>query len=91
MKVIPLVTALALSLAASMSLAQDANTADMMSGMTMIQTNTEMAFNKYGIKADVNTLTLGQLAAIAGVLTDPQKDSGGKSAKMSIEAILANN
>lgn len=91
MKLIPLAAVLALSLSATMSLAQEANPADMMSGMTMIQSNAEMAFNQYGIKADVNMLTLGQLAAIAGILTDPQKDSGGKSAKMSIEAILANN
>lgn len=91
MKIIPLALAAALSLSASMALAQDYNANEMESGLSMIQNNAANAFKKYGIDADPMALSMGQLAQIVGILADPDKDSGGSSAKASIEAIIRNN
>lgn len=87
MKLSVLAIAVALSLSASMTLAQEANVADMMSGMNMLETNAAMAFQKYGIDADPMTLTLGQLALISRTLSDPDADSEGNSKKRTIQFI----
>jgi hypothetical protein len=91
MKIIPLALAAALSFSASMALAQDYNATDMQSGLSMIQTNAANAFTKYGIDADPMALSMGQLAQIVGILADPEKNSGGESAKAAIEAVIRNN
>jgi hypothetical protein len=87
MKLSALAIAVALSLPASMSLAQEANVADMMSGLSMLETNAAMAFQKYGIDADPMNLTLGQLALISRTLTDPDADTEGNSKKRTIAFI----
>jgi hypothetical protein len=52
--------------------AQDA-APDMMMMMTvsMLGSHTQNALNRYGINADVSTLTVGQLGEIAGILANP--------------------
>jgi hypothetical protein len=88
MKLTSLALAVALSLPAGSVLAQEANVADMMAGWTMLETNAQMALTKYGIEANAMNLTLGQLALISRVLTDPDSDTGGNSRKATIEFIV---
>jgi hypothetical protein len=88
MKLSALAIAVALALPAPLALAQEASTADMMNGVNMLETNAAMAFAKYGIDADPMTLSLGQLALIARVLTDPDADTGGNDRKATIRFIV---
>jgi hypothetical protein len=87
MKLSVLAIAVALSLPASMSIAQEVTVADMMSGMNMLETNAAMAFQKYGIDADPMNLTLGQLALISRTLNDPDADTEGNSVKRTLAFI----
>jgi hypothetical protein len=87
MKLTVLAIAVALSLPASMSIAQEANVDEMMSGLNMLETNAAMAFAKYGIDADPMDLTVGQLSLIARALSDPDGDTGGESKKRTIKFI----
>lgn len=89
MRIIPLSVAFALALPASMAFAQQFNSTGMSEGLSMIELNAEKAFQKYNIDADPMALTLAQLAQIVGILSDPDRDTGGSSAKQNIEAILA--
>ncbi len=88
MKLTALVLAAALSLPAAASFAQEANPADMMTSMNMLATNAQMALDKYGIKTNAMNLSLGQLALISRVLTDPDADTMGNSRKSTIEFIV---
>jgi hypothetical protein len=87
-KLTSIVLAAALSLPAGAALAQEANVADMMAGLSMLEANTQMALNKYGIEANVMDLSLGQLALIGRVLTDPDADTDGNSRKATIAFIV---
>jgi hypothetical protein len=59
--------AMALSSVAAIATAQEADMAEMRQAHSMLQTNIERLLGKYDIDADVENLTLSQLAAIAGV------------------------
>lgn len=87
MKLSLLAIAVALSLPATMTLAQEVNVADMRSGVNMLETNAAMAFQKYGIDADPMTLTLGQLGLISRLLSDPDADTEGNSVKRTLRFI----
>jgi hypothetical protein len=81
-----LATAAALALSTSMAFADDAMMMQQMSdGLTMLETSAKEAFMKYGIEADVMTLTLNQLAEISGAMTGSNNDADMKAA---IEAAL---
>lgn len=81
-----LATAAALALSTSMAFADDAMMMKQMSdGLTMLETSAKEAFTKYGIEADVMTLTLNQLAEISGAMTGSNNDADMKAA---IEAAL---
>jgi hypothetical protein len=62
----------ATTLAVPPAIAQD-TAPDMMMMMTlsMLGQHTQNALNQYGITADVNALTVNQLAEIAGILANP--------------------
>lgn len=62
----------ATALTAPAATAQDA-APDMMMMMTvsMLGTHTQNALSRYGIEADVSTLTVNQLTEIAGILANP--------------------
>jgi hypothetical protein len=81
----------AMLLPAAGAFAQAIDAPQMMASLSMLETNAVNAFDHYDINADVQDLSLGQLAAIVGVLNDPNANSGGASAKASIEAIIRNN
>lgn len=87
MKLSVLAIAVALSLPASLALAQDADPAEMMKGANMLQTQATMAFKKYGIDTDPMTLSLGQLVLISRALSDPNQDTDGNSAEATIKFI----
>jgi hypothetical protein len=58
---------------------------DMSKGLTMLETSAAAALDHYGIKADVMSLTLAQLATIQGVMTGSNNDADKKA---EIEAAL---
>lgn len=90
MRLIPIATALALTLSATMAVSQDVNTEEMKEGLTMLERAATDAFRKYDISADPQTLTLAQLGEIYGVLNaSDQMDVGNQKAK--IEAALRRN
>lgn len=62
-----LLLAMALSSVAMIASAQEADVAEMRQSHSMLQTHVERLLNKYNIEADVDGLTLAQLAAITGV------------------------
>ncbi len=75
-----------LALSTTMAVAQDKDMMMQMSeGLTMLETSAKDAFLKYGIEADVMTLTLNQLAEISGAMTGSNNDADMKAA---IEAAL---
>ncbi len=88
MRIASLVMAIAMALPVTMAVAQDMDPAAMAEDLTMIEQNAASAFSEYGIEADPMALTLAQLSEIVAILNDPDANSGGKSAKMSIEAAL---
>lgn len=90
MKILKAALICSLLLPAAGAFAQEVDAPEMLKGLSMIQTNAQNAFLKYGIDANPEDLSLGQLGAIVGILGDPEKDSGGNSAKASIEALLRN-
>jgi hypothetical protein len=77
----------ATALTAPAATAQDA-APDMMMMMTvsMLGVHTQNALNRYGITADVNALTVNQLAEIAGILANP--DGTEAPVKDRIEAAI---
>lgn len=81
-----LATAVALALSTTMGFAQDdAMMMEMSQGLTMLETSAAAAFKKYGIEADVMSLTLNQLAEISGAMNASNNDADMKAA---IEAAL---
>jgi hypothetical protein len=86
-----LTTALALILATSASSAFAFDPADMHMGRTMLETQIKNAFVEYGIDYDLTALSLAQIAQIEGILSDPERDSGGNGVKSAVEAIIRNN
>ncbi len=73
------------------AVAQDVDAPGMLTGLTMIQTNVNNAFRLHDIDADPTKLTLSQLVEIANVLNDPEMNSGGQSAKMTILKVLTDD
>ena len=59
-----LLLAMALSSVAAFATAQEADMAEMRQAHSMLQTNVERLLNRHQIEADVESLTLVQLAAI---------------------------
>ena len=82
MRLAPL--ALILAMSTSAAFAQDTMTMD--SGVTMLADSAQQAFVEYGIEADAMTLTLAQLAEIAGIITSK---TSSEDAKSRIEAAIA--
>jgi len=78
----------ALMLPAGTAFAQEVDAPQMLTGLTMLQTNVNNAFRLHDIDADPRELSLAQLAEVIGVLNDPAMSSGGESAKKSIESIV---
>jgi hypothetical protein len=74
-----------LALSTTMAIAADDMMMQMSEGLTMLETSAKEAFMKYGIEADVMTLTLNQLAEISGAMTASNNDADMKAA---IEAAL---
>lgn len=60
----------------------------MMAGFSMLQSNAQVALNRYGIQAEAQNLTLGPLGLIGRVLNDPDGDRGGNSRKSTIKFIV---
>ena len=83
---VTLIAALASAMSTVPALAYD--TTSMQMGMNMLQTEVAQAFAEYKIDADPSTLSLAQIAVIMGVLNDPDRNSGGASAKSAIEAAI---
>ncbi len=61
---------------------------DEMQALTMLEANTKNALEGFGIETDVQTLSIGQLGAIHGVLSSEESE-GRKGAR--IMAIINNN
>lgn len=91
MKVLKYALIATLLLPAGGALAQDVNASEMMTGLTMVQSNVDRAFQRLNIDADPRDLSLAQLAEIIGVLNDPAMSSGGESTKRTIETIIEAN
>ena len=90
MKMVKAALVAAMLLPASGAFAQDTNMErmQMQVGLSMLEVNAQNALQRLNIDGDVRELTLSQLAQIAGILSDPDADSGGSSTKASIEAVL---
>lgn len=89
MKLVKAALAAVMILPASGALAQQADSLQMVVGMSMLESNAQNAFREYDINADVRELSLSQLAQIIGIINDPDGDSGGNSAKNRIQAIVS--
>lgn len=90
MKLVKAALVAAMILPAAGAFAQDTSMErmQMQVGLSMLEVNAQNAFDRYNIETDVRALSLSQLAQIVGILDDPDANSGGSSAKASIEAVL---
>ncbi len=66
--------ALLLALSATSAFAQDKDMMGTGEGLTMLQESTVNVMRKYNLEADVMTLTLNQLAEIAGLVAKTDTD-----------------
>jgi hypothetical protein len=76
-----------LALSTTMAYAQDdaAMMEEMSAGISMLESSAAAALKKYGLEADVMSLTLSQLAEINGAMADSNNEADKKAA---IEAAL---
>lgn len=89
MKLVKAAVAAVMILPASGAMAQQADSLQMVVGLSMLESNAQNAFREYDINANVRDLSLSQLAQIIGIINDPNSDSGGSSAKNRIQAIVS--
>lgn len=89
MKLVKAALAAVMILPASGAMAQQADSLQMVVGLSMLENNAQNAFREYNINANVRDLSLSQLAQIIGIINDPESDSGGSFAKNRIEAIVS--
>ena len=81
-----LVTAgLLLAFTSSMAFAEAFDTKPMNDGLNMLESSAKNALTKYGIEADVMTLTLVQLGQISGILSNSSEET---EKKRDLEAII---
>ena len=57
-------------------------------GLSMLEVNAQNALEEYNIDANVQDLSLAQLAQILGILNDPDANTGGNDAGRRISAIV---
>jgi len=77
--------AILLALSTTAAIAESHDPAMMSEGLTMLESSTANLLKKYGLEADVMSLSLGQLAEIAGMVTSSNTDA---EIKAGIEAAL---
>jgi hypothetical protein len=88
MKTLKAALVAAMLLPASGAVADNMETMQMRVGLSMLESNAQGALTRYDLKANVQDLSLSQLAQIVSILDDPNGDSAGASRKASIEAVL---
>jgi len=77
--------AILLALSTTAAIAESHDPAMMSEGLTMLESSTANLLKKYGLEADVMSLTLSQLAEITGMVTSSNTDA---EIKAGIEAAL---
>lgn len=77
--------AMMLALTTTVAIAESHDMAAMGEGVSMLETSVANLLKKYGLEADVMTLSLGQLAEISSMVTSSNNDA---DIKAGIEAAL---